>query len=172
MYTQSISIDGTKKLYCYFQHHDLQLLPNIGGAKGKFFCLLTTVNSQEQLFIVARRHKKKHCLFFSLSPLIKKIFSLFSLQSPFSFFLLSLSLVPPSSPSRGWDHGGGSVWFVGGSLGLVQCLYGQISVGRSLGSVFVWVGGCVHVGSLALVRGGGYGCVCGDGSGGFRGGRC
>ena len=45
-------------------------------------------------------------------------------------------------------------------------------MGRSLGSVFVWVGGCVHVGSLALVRGGGYGCVYGDGSGGFHGGRC
>ena len=40
-------------------------------------------------------------------------------------------------------------------------------VGRS-----VWVGGCVHVGSSALAGRNGYGCVCGGGLGGFRGGGC
>ena len=63
----------------------------------------------------------------------------------------------------------GSMWFVGGSLGSIWCLYGwvcrQINVGGSLGSMSAWVGGCVHVGSSTLVRGGGCGCVRGGGCG-------
>ena len=45
-------------------------------------------------------------------------------------------------------------------------------MGGSLGSMSLWVGGCVHVGSSALAHGGGYGCVYGGGSGGFHGGGC
>ena len=43
-------------------------------------------------------------------------------------------------------------------------------MGGSLGSMSAWVGGCVHVGSSALVLGGGCGCVHGGGSSGFCGG--
>ena len=124
-----ISIGSAKKLNCYFQRYKLQLVPNIGGAKGKFFCHLAIENNQKQLYTIARRHKK--IFVYSLLSLKKKKVLSLSLS-------LSLSRV-------------GSWWWVSVGLWVGHGFVVGFWVCGWVARFVVWVGFAGFVGGLVVV---------------------
>ena len=110
---KSTSIGGAKKLYCYFQHHQIPKCGYIGGAKVIFFGSTATVHSHYSSYV-----KKKRRVLFTL-------FLIFSFSLYFLFFGFCLSRLQISSASLSLSLS--SHYFNDIKIKLRYCTLGNVS---------------------------------------------